>query len=104
MQKRMLAAVENIAGVTAAAYAGRIPLNLGWGQNMVFKDSTTDYRSSNAAADPMEYSVSPGYIHAAGTTLLQGREFRWDDKPGAPSVAVVNREFARVLFGSKTNA
>ena len=97
MQKRMLAAVENIPGITAAAYAGRIPLNLGWSDHMVFKDSTTDYRSSNAAADPMDYSVSPGYFHAAGTTLLQGREFTWDDKQGAPSVAVVNREFARPL-------
>jgi predicted permease len=104
MQKRMLAAVENIAGVTAAAYAGRIPLNLGWSQNTVFKDSTTDYRSSNAAAHPVEYSVSPGYFHAAGTNLLQGRVFTWDDKQGAPRVAVVNREFARVLFGSETNA
>jgi predicted permease len=103
MQKRMLASVENIPGVTAAAYAGRIPLNFGWSQNTVFKDSTTDYRSSNAAAHPMDYSVSPGYFHAAGTTLLQGREFTWDDKQGAPSVAVVNRQFARVLFGSETN-
>jgi len=104
MQKRMLAAVETIPGVTAAAYAGRIPLNLGWSENTVFTDSTTDYRSSNAAAHPMEYSVSPGYFHAAGTTLLQGRDFTWDDKEGAPRVAVVNREFARALFGSEANA
>jgi len=104
MQKRMLAAVETIPGVTAAAYAGGIPLNAGWSENTVFTDSTTDYRSSNAAAHPMEYSVSPGYFHAAGTTLLQGRAFTWDDKQGAPWVAVVNREFARALFGSEANA
>ena len=104
MQKRMLAAVETIPGVTAAAYAGRIPLNAGWSENTVFTDSTTDYRSSNAAAHPMDYSVSPGYFHAAGTTLLQGRAFTWDDKQGAPRVAVVNREFARALFGSEANA
>jgi len=104
MQKRMLATVDTIPGVKAAAYAGRIPLNLGWSENTVFTDSTTDYRSSNEAAHPMEYSVSPGYFHAAGTTLLQGREFTWDDKQGAPSVAVVNRKFARVLFGSESKA
>ena len=52
----------------------------------------------------MEYSVSPGYFHAAGTTLLQGRAFTWDDKQGAPRAAVVNREFARALFGSEANA
>ena len=104
MQKRMLVAAENIPGVSAAAYAGRIPLNLGWGQNTVFKDSTTDYRNSNAATHPMEYYVSPGYFHAAGTNLLQGRAFSWDDNKSAPRVAVVNREFVRVVFGSETNA
>ena len=104
MQKRMLAALENIPGVSAAAYAGRIPLNLGWSENTVFKDTTTDYRSSNAAAHPMEYYVSPGYFRAAQTNLRQGRDFTWDDKKEAPRVAVVNREFARVLFGSERNA
>jgi macrolide transport system ATP-binding/permease protein len=104
MQKRMLTAIENLPGVSAGAYAGRIPLNLGWSQGMVFKDDTTDYRSSNVAASPMEYSVSPGYFQAAGTKLLRGRTFTWDHKKGAPRVAVVNREFARRLFGSETNA
>jgi len=104
MQKRMLAVIENVPGVSAAAYASRIPLNLGWSQNTVFKDSTTDYRMSNAAAHPMEYYVSPGYFHAADTNLLQGRAFTWDDNRNAPRVAVINRVMARVLFGSETNA
>jgi predicted permease len=104
MQKRMLAAVENIPGVTAAAYAGRIPLNLGWSENTVFTDATTDYKMSNAAVHPVEYYVSPGYFHAAGTALLQGRAFTWDDKQHAPEVAVVNREFARMVFGSDEEA
>jgi len=104
MQKRMLAAAENIPGVTAAAYAGRVPLNLGWSERTVFKDSTTDYRNSNAAAQPLEYYVSSGYFHAAGTNLLQGRSFTAADDKNAPRVAVVNREFARELFGSDGNA
>jgi predicted permease len=104
MQKRMLAAVENMPGVSAAAYAGRIPLNLGWSENTVFTDATTDYKMSNAAAHPVEYNVSPGYFHAAGTALLQGRAFTWDDKQDAPEVAVVNREFARMVFGSDQEA
>jgi len=104
MQKRMLAVIENVPGVSAAAYAGRIPLNLGWSESTVFKDSTTDYRMSNAAAHPMEYYVSPGYFHAAGTNLLQGRAFTWGDNNNAPRVAVINREMVRVLFGSETNA
>ena len=104
MQKRMLEAVENLPGVAAASYSDRIPLNLGWSENTVFSDATTDYRMSNAAARPLEYYVSPGYFRAAGTSLLEGRSFTWGDKRDAPLVAVVNRQFARVVFGSGSNA
>ena len=48
----------------------------------------------------MQYDVSPGYFSAAGTTLLAGRTFTWHDDKNAPRVAVVNREFARQVFGS----
>jgi len=104
MQKRMVTAAENIPGVSAAAYAGRIPLNLGWSTATVFSDNTTDYRISNEAAEPNQYSVSPGYFRTAGTALLQGRTFTWEDTADAPRVAVVNREFARKVFGSEGSA
>ena len=99
LQRRMLDAVKAIPGVTAAGYADRVPLNLGWSDNTVFKDSATDYRVSNAAADAMEYNVSPGYLGAAETALIAGRDFTWNDGKNAPRVAVVNQEFARKLFG-----
>ncbi|HZQ17714.1 MAG TPA: ABC transporter permease [Terriglobales bacterium] len=104
MQKRMLAAVEDIPGVSAAAYAGRIPLNLGWSENTVFTDRTTDYRMSNAAASPLEYQISPGYFRAAETSLLQGRPFSWTDDGQSPRVVVVNQELAREIFGTQTSA
>ena len=50
------------------------------------------------------YSVSPDYFQAARTALLSGRAFTWHDDKQAPSVAVVNREFARKVFGSMTSA
>jgi ABC-type antimicrobial peptide transport system permease subunit len=49
-------------------------------------------------------NVSPGYFHAAGTTLLAGRNLTWHDDKNAPRVAVVNDEFARSLFGSEAKA
>jgi predicted permease len=104
MQRRMLDAVANIPGVSAAGFTDRVPLNLGWGDATVFADSTTDFRPSNAAAEASEYNVSPGYFRAAATTLLAGRAFSWDDGQKAPRVAVVNREFARKVFGSMENA
>jgi predicted permease len=104
MQRRMLEAVEKIPGVTAAAYASRIPLSLGSSNSSIFSDSTTDYRMANALAEPMDYGVSPGYFEAAKTTVLMGRSFTWHDDENAPGVAVVNQEFARKVFGSEARA
>ncbi|HEY1901140.1 MAG TPA: ABC transporter permease [Terracidiphilus sp.] len=103
-QRRILDAIANVPGVTAAGYASRVPLNIGWSENTVFLDSATDYRLSNAAMEAMEYGVSPGYFQAAATTLLRGRDFTWNDGKDAPRVAVVNQEFARKMFGSDTKA
>jgi predicted permease len=104
MQRRMLDAVSAIPGVSVAAYTDRVQLNLGGGDADVFKDSTTDYRPTNAIADAVNYDVSPGYFEAAGTTLLAGRAITWHDDKKAPDVAVVNREFARRVFGSVDKA
>ncbi len=104
MQRRILEALARIPGVSAAAYTDRVPLNVGWSDATVFKDSTTDYRPSNAAADAMQYDVSPGYFEAAATPLLSGRGFTWNDDAHSPRVAVVNREFARKMFGDQSKA
>lgn len=103
MQRKLLAAIEGIPGVTAAGYADRIPLNIGWNTWEVYRDSTTDYTPANRAAEAMEYSVSPEYFEAARTRVLAGRTFTGDDKKGAPMAAVVNSEFVRVVFGSEQN-
>jgi predicted permease len=104
VQRRLLDAMEKIPGVTAAAYANRFPLNLGWSDDSIYSDTATEFKNSNMLADAMEYNVSPGYFKAAETTLLQGRGFAWSDDKDAPRVAVVNQEFARKVFGSESNA
>lgn len=104
MQRRMLDAAAAVPGVQSAALISYIPLGFGWSDTTVFADGTTDFRQSNAAAEPMDYSVSPGYFQAAGTTLLAGHDITWYDDKNTPNVAVVNREFARKLFGSVSKA
>jgi predicted permease len=104
MQKRMVDAIEVIPGVTAAGMVDRPPLTLGWSSSIVFQDTTTDFKTSNAAAEAIMYKVSPGYLHAAGTTLLAGRSFTLRDDKNAPRVAIVNREFARQVFKSEAGA
>jgi predicted permease len=104
MQRRMLDAVSGISGVGAAGYINNIPLGLGGGDSSVYDDATTDYRPTNYVADAMDYNISPGYFAAADTTLLAGRDISWHDDSKAPVVAVVNREFARKVFGSVDKA
>jgi predicted permease len=104
MQRRMLDAAAAIPGVTAAGYADRLPLSIGGNDSSVFADSTTDYRPANAIADAQQFGVSADYFRAAGTAILAGRSFTLDDDKKAPTVAVVNSEFARKLFGSVDKA
>jgi predicted permease len=104
MQKRMLDAAAAIPGVTAAGYADRLPLSIGGGDSNVFSDATTDFRPTNAVGDAQNFQVSPDYFRAAGTAFLSGRPFTMRDDDKAPLVAVVNREFARKVFGSVDRA
>jgi len=104
MQHRMLDAVAAVPGVTAVGSTSYVPLALGGGDSDVFADTTTDYRPTNAVADAMNYDVSPGYLEAAGTRLLAGRDIRLADDKKAPTVALVNRTFAVKAFGSVQKA
>jgi predicted permease len=104
MEKRMLDAAAAIPGVTATGYASRLPLSIGGGDSDVFTDATTDFRPTNAVADAQNFHVSPDYFRAAGTAFLTGRTFTMHADNKAPMVAVVNREFARKVFGSVEQA
>jgi len=104
MQKRMSDTIQTIPGVSAVGLVDVPPLHMGWSISNVFSDQTTDFRPSNAAAVVIRYKVSPEYFRAARTALLAGRTFTNDDDMKSPGVAVVNREFARKILGSATEA
>ncbi|MBV8896222.1 MAG: ABC transporter permease, partial [Acidobacteriaceae bacterium] len=104
MQKRIIDALGRIPGVKFVGSVDRPPLYYGANSSLVFADRTADLRPSNAAADPALYNLSPEYFNAAGTGLLAGRDFNWHDDKNAPRVAIINREFARKIFGSVPNA
>jgi len=103
MQRRMIDAMETIPGVQSVGLIDQLPLQDCCDSSTVFTDKTTDLRPSNAAAEAVFYNISPEYFQAAGTALLSGRTFTWHDDKTAPRVAVVNRLFARKIFGSATN-
>ncbi len=104
IQKRMIDSLSALPSVESVGLSDGVPLGDGGGGSLVFTDNTTDFNASTAAVDATTYRVSPGYFQAAGTALLSGRSFSWQDDKDQPRVAVVNREFARKIFGSESRA
>jgi ABC-type antimicrobial peptide transport system permease subunit len=105
VQKRIIDATRAIPGVTSVGLVGMYPpLYMGWDEVNVFADKTADLRQANAVANVIKYSISPEYFQAAGTALVSGRNFTSHDDKTSPRVAVVNKEFARRVFGSGAEA
>ena len=44
--------------------------------------------------------VGPGYLRTAGTRLMAGREFTWDEVYGMRPVGMVSESLAREMWGS----
>jgi predicted permease len=102
VQRRMIDEASRQPGVTAVGTVSGAPLWGGGNSTGFYRDGTTDLRPSNSMGGARYYSISPGYLKAAETRLLAGRDFTWDDGPKSPKVAIVNETFARKLFGSES--
>ncbi len=100
VQRRMIDEASRIPGVTAVGTINGVPLNGSGSDSDVYREGTADLRVSNSVTDAYFFSVSPGYLAAAQTHLLSGRDFNWDDGPKAPKVAIVNEIFAHRMFGN----
>jgi predicted permease len=100
-QRQLLERISQIPGVEAAGYANSTPLSGDTSVGPVFSQQSVDFRPSNSAFYIYRYDVSPGYLAAAGTPLLAGRDVSFSDTAKTPTVALVNQEFARRFFHSE---
>jgi hypothetical protein len=98
-QKAMLEAVQRIPGVTTAGAVNRVPFTGGLRGVPVFPPGTTDFNLNNSVLAPYMFTLSPGYLEAAGTKVLTGRDVSWHDTKTTPFVAIVNQTFARKMWG-----
>lgn len=101
MQKRLIEEAAHIPGVLSVGTINHLPLGVTSDDSMVYRQETVDFRNSNNVLDAMSFTISPGYLQAAHTRLLSGRDFTWHDDEKAPKVALVNASFARIMFGNK---
>jgi predicted permease len=93
-QQRALAAVQQIPGVTSAAYGNSLPLSID--QSNANVSRLDGPRTEGGLA--VRYEISPGYFRTLDIRLLRGRDIDWRDDTDRPRVAVVNAAFARTIL------
>jgi predicted permease len=98
-EKAILEAAKNIPGVTAVGTVSRTPMTGGMRGIPIFRPGTTEFKLDNSVLAPYVFQMSPGYLEAAGTRLLGGRDVSWHDTTNSPYVAIVNETFARQMWG-----
>ena len=98
-QKEMIEAVRSLPGVTAVGAVRETPMS--WPRRVlpVYRPGTTELIPENQALSAHVYPMSPEYLKAAGTRLLEGRDVSWQDRKETPPVAIVNETFARTMWG-----
>jgi len=100
-QKHLADEVSHLPGVTAAGYASTTPLDIYTSNTAVFAADAAEFSVKNRKFVTPYFKVSPGYLPAAGTRILIGRNFTQQDDATAPKVAIVNQTFAKKLFGTE---
>jgi putative ABC transport system permease protein len=83
-------------GVTSVALASHLPGNSA--SRQPFEIGGVRYETRKSLPETRVIAVSPNFFQTFGAALLQGRAFARADRPGAPLVAIVNREFAVRYF------
>ncbi len=101
LQKRLIEEAQQIPGVTAAASINEVLLDGGGSTAPVYRAGTTDFRSSNSLTAAKFFTISPGYLQAAGTRLMAGRDFTWHDDGHSLPVVLINDTLAHRLFGNE---
>jgi predicted permease len=93
MQRRVLDAVGALPGITNAALADVVPIDLHFSRTRVYPEGSATERDTRAPVAFMS-RVTPGYFQAMGTRLAEGRDFTDHDVQGSTLVAIVNRSLA----------
>ncbi len=96
VQKELLSRLERLPGVTTVAAASHLPLS---------DDRGIGFRLEHAAPDDFHFAqnslVTPGYFHAMGIGIREGRTFSEQDSPQSPLVAIISEAMARDYFHGK---
>ena len=102
VQRRILEEAARLPGVTAVGTIDSTPMSGSGSGGAVYREGTTDFKPTSSAFEARYFTISPGYLNAAGTRLLAGRDIDWHDDSKSPKVALINQAFAHRLFGNSS--
>jgi predicted permease len=93
--------VSTLPGIEATGIVSNLPLRVDHGNdNLVSRTDRPVPKPADRSVATI-YNISPGYLKAAGTRLLYGRDVNSFDRRGAPPVALVNEALVHTLFGNE---
>ena len=87
--------MRNVPGVAAASYSSLGLFSGGAATTEFFIDGAS--KRNEEATD----SVGPDYFAAVGIPILQGRDIKEQDGPGAARACVINEAFAKKYFAGQ---
>jgi predicted permease len=90
---------RTLPGVVAAGYAYGAPLTVRNGMG-VGTELTLESTGATFHAGYQTNFVGPGFFEALAIPVIAGREFRPDDRRGAPEVAIVSQAFVQQYLGT----
>ena len=99
MQNNILDKLAGIPGVSSTGFAASVPMSgaePAW--NNIYVEGK-NYEGDNAPMRLFNF-VSPGYFQTAGTRIVAGREFTWEEVYNLRPIGMVSESLARELWGS----
>ncbi|HKD92386.1 MAG TPA: ADOP family duplicated permease [Terriglobales bacterium] len=92
--------ISALPGVEHVSTGFSVPWRDGQALNISLLFAVEGARRENGQEDPRARfrSVSPGFFETLGVPILEGRDFRDNDKDGAERVVIISRSIAQQLF------
>lgn len=102
-QNEIVDKISAIPGVTSVGFAAAMPME---GIDPNWDQIGVEGKNYGKDDPPLRLfdNVSPGYFHTAGTRMVAGRDFTWDDIYGLRQYMIVSENFARENWGSASAA
>jgi putative ABC transport system permease protein len=97
---QLLSRVEALPGVTQAGAVGTLPMSGSNNSRGFERIGQTVFQQGKQPAI-LYTPVTPGYLAAIGTRLINGRDFIEQDRDDAPHVALVNEAFVREFLAGQ---